>query len=122
MTCKVIRIPYVGRGYEDRDLGDYELEYVYRNNPEAFVYSYGTGFYEGSGNALMFAGGKWRYFNLGHCSCNGPTESIDCSSDGYETLDALLEKTSQGLREEIAPIVEAARNLGITTPGPKKGE
>lgn len=67
------------------ELDVYELKNVNKLEADWFVYRYWHESYEGSGMAIWKKDGKYFYCNLGHCSCNGPTE--DLSSIPYDSLD-----------------------------------
>lgn len=75
--------------YETKDLANFVFN--------LFVYSYETGAYEGNGFAAWTANGKeWYYHELGHCSCNGPTDHINQSAKTSVTLEQLEEIVNKG--------------------------
>lgn len=59
------------------ELSECELTSVEKLNPKWFVYYYKVGSYDGNGFAVWKIGRKYYYSDLGHCSCYGPTESLN---------------------------------------------
>lgn len=72
---------YVSVGKDD--ISEFDCEKLQKYEYTHFVYWYQQGSYEGSGlGAGLYADGKIDLWDLGHCSCFGPTEN-----DAYETVD-----------------------------------
>ncbi len=69
-------------------------------------YWYESGNYEGHGTILMKKGNIWCIDDLGHCSCNGPTDRI--SFDGV-TLDKLKTKHSNELCGAAIKLLKLAK-------------
>lgn len=79
----------------DEVFSEYELRPVLNLSADLFVYSYATGSYDGSGFAVWRKGNDWFYSDLGHCSCNGPTEDISTSNNAafkYEQVKEIATK------------------------------
>ena len=68
-----------------------EISDVLKLGFEIFIYSYEHGGYEGSGFAAWKKGRKYFYHQLGHCSCNGPTDQIEQSAKVGITFKQLRE-------------------------------
>jgi hypothetical protein len=89
-------------------LTDYEMEDINKLNLDNAWYWYASGSYEGDGAILMVKDGKWNWGDMGHCSCYGPTEHLEFKPS-YESLDDLLSHCSDSAKEDLAPLVEAAK-------------
>lgn len=68
------------------DPGSYGLNY---EGVDLVVTKYESGYYDGSGEAIVLRGDNVEIYNLGHCSCNGPFEY------GPETTISIEEFKSQ---------------------------
>lgn len=73
---------------------------------DALHYWYQIGSYEGTGEALFRCDGQWFRWDMGHCSCFGPLEKVDKSMP----WNLQGEDMTDELRNEIAPLDEAARS------------
>jgi len=94
--------------YEDFD--SYEEKGIEGTGCKAAFYWYGRGSYDGSGQMLALHEKGWYLFNLGHCSCYGPTENIcfEGAATG-ESLESIKERCSEDYYvKEILPLVELA--------------
>lgn len=87
-----VKYPVKDNYYKDCELNASDIANIPKD-VDLFVYTYATGSYEGTGEALMRFGKRgWAVENLGHCSCYGPTDSLSKTPD-YKTL-AMLRKAS----------------------------
>jgi hypothetical protein len=72
---------------------------------DIFIYSYKREGYEGGGYAVWRYEDKWRYQDLGHCSCNGPFEDIQTSDNAkftkQEVIDILSNQWNKERTQEI---------------------
>lgn len=73
------------------EFSEYDLKDLEKINFSLFVYSYEGGSYDGSGFSVGKIGDKWFYHELGHCSCNGPTDGVDTSSNVLHDLNQIEE-------------------------------
>ena len=72
------------------------------------IYTYGIGYYEGTGHALLKFGHKgWAYAYLGHCSCYGPLDSVPTTPEA-PTLAALTAGWTAAALAERRVVLEAA--------------
>lgn len=79
----------------DEIFGEYDIRDIMPIPFDIFIYSYATGSYEGHGFGAWKNGKDWFYHEMGHCSCNGPTDGINTSKQAavtYEQLKAIAEK------------------------------
>lgn len=86
------------------ELDDGALRSVLELNPTEVRYFYENHGYEGSGSMLLRVNDLWHYWDLGHCSCNGPTEYMRLGS-GHSSLEELLLSCSQELRNQLLPLI-----------------
>lgn len=95
-------------------LDTWDIEKLKEHNIEEFYYWYGTGCYEGSGDAIFKrTDGKWDTLCMGHCSCYGPLENLETAhKEGYDTLEALYNSCSEEYKKTIAPLIELAQENG----------
>ncbi|MGL5566017.1 MAG: hypothetical protein ACRDC4_09850 [Plesiomonas sp.] len=73
-------IRYCGEYGTDDDIGlrDNDKEFLASQGVVKIIGWYGSGSYEGSGEALIvFNDGTLNLRNLGHCSCYGPWEDLE---------------------------------------------
>lgn len=63
---------------------DLSEEKLYLDHLESYIdeiwYKYFDYGYDGGGNLIARKGDKFIHYDLGHCSCNGPTDNI-CEED-----------------------------------------
>jgi len=87
---------------------DYDLERV--KDFEEVYYWYAQGSYEGIGQFIGKMNGKWYMHSCGHWPCYGPLEHIEYGEkDAYNTLDELEKACSNGLMDEVSPLISMAR-------------
>jgi len=72
------------------ELGEWDLERLEKLEFDLMVYAYKNGGYDGSGFAAFKKGEQWFYQELGHCSCNGPLENIETSSNMLVSLEQVI--------------------------------
>jgi hypothetical protein len=103
---------YYAKGGEDAldPDSDYGLRRAEEAGVDVIVYSYGSGSYEGHGNALLRKDGMWALENLNHCSCYGPLDEIP---DKFEPLGSLLARMSSELLDEVQPLVDEVFKRGL---------
>jgi hypothetical protein len=82
--------------------------------PMFVVYWYGAGSYEGAGHMLVSLDGmRWQDKDLGHCSCNGPTEGF--SYDSPMILQDLEARYTAEAYRDVEPLFKALRNHNWST-------
>lgn len=69
---------------------DTDLDILAKIDYDTMVYSYEVGSYDGSGFAAFNIGDKWFYQELGHCSCNGPLDSVLMSKHMLLSLEQVI--------------------------------
>ncbi len=96
----------------DAELSESEIGNIPLEVQEVW-YWYGYESYDGGGEMLMRIGDFFWLYNLGHCSCYGPTDSLDLNGQG-QTL-ATIEQgcTEEHYEEDVKILVEAARKKGF---------
>lgn len=87
------------------DFSEYELPDVRRLDFDLFVYSYQYESYEGSGFAAWKKGDKYFYHELGHCSCNGPTDGITTSCNAPVTFEDLIKVAEKSYGEHAKAVI-----------------
>ena len=90
------------------ELSQYELEGVECQGIDEIWYHYNCGGYEGWGHLLARIEDRYELFDLGHCSCYGPTDGIG-KFEG-DSLSALFGRCSKELQGEV---VELFRRAGL---------
>lgn len=88
------------------DFSEYELPSVKALDFDLFVYKYRSGPYDGSGFAAWRKGDKYFYHELGHCSCNGPTDGIGNSKNMGISLVELKRLEDKYNEEYMKPVIE----------------
>lgn len=68
---------------------EYDVKDIMLLDFDLFVYKYEEASYEGNGFAAWRKNDKYYYHELGHCSCNGPTDNIQSSKNAPLTLEEL---------------------------------
>jgi hypothetical protein len=99
---------------EETALEPYEVERIPAAVAEAW-YWYASGSYEGSG-AMICRGhaGEWWSWNLGHCSCYGPTEHMGVPVRPFTSFDDLVASFSGDYeRLEMAPLIAAIKAQAV---------
>lgn len=91
--------------YSSEEFGEFDVERLLATGADYVVYWYGSGCYCGSGHVIARKDGRWHHHDCSHCSCYGPTEGIDFSGDGHESVEALLAACSDELRDHLGPLV-----------------
>jgi hypothetical protein len=71
-------------------LGEYSLRDINKLDFDLFIYQYKSESYEGSGMAIWRKNDKWSYSRLGHCSCNGPTDTINEDDKAKFSLEDVI--------------------------------
>lgn len=101
---------YEGR-YDPEALDEADLSKITEKldgEPMFVVYWYGSGSYEGAGHMLVSTDGmRWQDADLGHCSCNGPTEGF--SYDSPMTLQDLEARYTAEAYRDVKPLFDAIR-------------
>lgn len=101
---------------EPSRLTDYDIEKIELltkgEESEAWFW-YTTCSYEGCGYMIIKVGASWHLKSMSHCSCYGPTESMEGLTP-YASLDALLQSCTDELLGHLAPIVEIINNPPTT--------
>jgi len=93
-------------GEESQDLDEYELENIYKLNSDKVWYYYHTGWYDGSGQMIILKAGKYALYDMGHCSCYGPTDSLNRIEKWFDSLDELKNSCSKDYyKEDIEKLV-----------------
>jgi hypothetical protein len=72
------------------------------------IYCYKSGFYDGSGEALVKADGKWYRHSLGHCSCYGPWENMDTKNPLCDRLVDVEHTVSKECWQDLKELVKLA--------------
>lgn len=99
-----------GFDYDKCELEDYELKSFRAAEIEAVYYWYGSGGYEGAGQALLLKDGKWAVHDMGHCSCYGPTDHFSAPTEQwYDSLDSIPASGTEIWYADVRPLIEAAR-------------
>jgi hypothetical protein len=92
-----------------------ELEYLDEEAYEYLIYNYETGYYSGSGAAVLKDNnGKFILLDLGHCSCYGPVEERNPKCIySLEEITKLLDKRCQDKfdREYVEDIAKKIKEL-----------
>lgn len=95
---------------EPTELDDYEIRDLEGKGLVKVWYWYTTGSYEGSGQLLALdSAGKYHVHDMGHCSCNGPTDGFS-TSDPFDSLDDIARRCSPDLMKDLRVLIEAARS------------
>ena len=91
----------MNNGYrEDATLEKYEIEAFSDADEVWYEYEYGS--YEGYGYALLRKGDYYDLYDMGHCSCYGPTDKYT----GFKSTKSLAElKESFGINQEYYNLV-----------------
>jgi hypothetical protein len=89
------------------ELASYELDDLAPLELDEIWYWYWAGGYEGGGQLLMRRGDQYDIHDMGHCSCYGPTDSVDFVG---QPLDVLAARFSDERLREVAPLIELARS------------
>lgn len=93
------------------DIGEYAIKDVMALDFDLFVYDYSEGGYDGSGFAAWRKGKKYFYHELGHCSCDGPTDQIEQSAKVGISLTGLREIAKKSYGEYAkAVLAEIEKN------------
>lgn len=101
---------YTYRYGEISSLEDYEISKLKEMGISKIYYWYASGDYEGSGNLLCKKGKLWYLHDMSHCSCYGPLEHLDLSSNkGYSSLKKIKSKCTKELFEQIEPLFNKAK-------------
>jgi hypothetical protein len=115
---KIIRLekpPTKWDADESASLSEYDLKPLQEFGVSVFSYWYVDHGYEGSGKAVVYWNDGWWTFDLGHCSCYGPTEDWETRKQGpHATLAALLQNCSAEARAELRPLADL---ISLTTEG-----
>ncbi len=113
METKIIKVA-LPSGHEYCDDAElYTQGEAIEGNPLVFAYYYGSGSYEGMGQAIyQCADGKWDQCGLGHCSCYGPLDGGVGAIGIHESLDALVATFSEELKKENQGIIDALKEQG----------
>ena len=72
-------------------------------------YDYNQGYYQGWGALLVRKDDKFVLFDIGHCSCYGPEDTIDMEGKVWEDFDKLWDRLSDGSKKCCMTVFEAAR-------------
>ena len=82
-------------------LDDYSLDKLVLLGIDECWYWYATGSYEGSGKILMRKGDLYDFTDIGHCSCNGPTDNITFNGKKIDEINmsAEYERSIKGLKK-----------------------
>ena len=85
--------------------------YYHEDLPEHdnFVYYYESGSYEGDGFAVWNLGDKFYYGELSHCSCFGPTDSLD-NTEPY-TLEEMERIVKNYTRENGPQVLQTLKEV-----------
>lgn len=96
-------------GEESATIDEWEIKYLRGHDLVDVWYWYTPGHYEGSG-ALLALDSQGRYYvhEMGHCSCNGPTDGFD-TRDPFESLDEIERRCSPHMLKDFRVLIEAAR-------------
>lgn len=96
--------------YDAMELSEYEHHQLDRAGVAEAWYTYGYGSYEGGGHMIAKnTEGRWAYFDMGHCSCYGPTEDITETAFTSDTLEELVSRMSDELRAQVAHLIEEVK-------------
>ena len=107
---KLIKVKFPERGeYEDDDIYENGV-YDKLGEFDFFVYSYATGSYCGTGNAIFKKDGLYYEHDMGHCSCYGPLEDLGLFG-GQPSLKKLLGNCSKGLNEELKLVIKKVKQI-----------
>lgn len=102
-----------GYQYSYGDIGELEdrdAERLGERNVVEGWYWYAYGDYEGSGWILMLdKDGRWHEADMGHCSCNGPTEDVFINGEGFESLASYEKACTKEHLVEVLPLIAWAR-------------
>ena len=89
---------------------DYELNGLRDYGVEVVAYNYTSMPYEGQGPLIFRHNKLWKYHDMGHCSCYGPTDHIEYSQKGYKTLSELKEFMSSELDESCLALFKLLKS------------
>lgn len=90
----------------ETEFSSYEMPEILAIPCELFVYKYHVEPYSGNGFAAWNIGKDWFYHELGHCSCNGPTDGIGKSKMAAVTFKQLKEIAEKSYNEDSKPVIE----------------
>jgi len=91
----------------------YQIDDIRKTGADVVFYWYNKGAYDGCGQVLFRAHGKWFVHDAGHCSCYGPTDALHAEPEtGFESLDAVLHRCSDEYGNYLAPLIALARKKG----------
>jgi hypothetical protein len=91
---------------DDYELDDWCLKELEELELDEIWYWYKASSYEGNGQLLMRRGVEYDLEDMGHCSCNGPTELATFKGNSFEELEASI---TEGYMKEVAVLFDAAR-------------
>ena len=91
---------------DDYELDSWALDYLKPLELDEIWYWYKAGSYEGNGQLLMRRGTEYDLEDMGHCSCNGPTELVSFKENSFEELEASL---TEGYMKLSKVLFDAAR-------------
>ena len=98
--------------YIDGYLSNEDLTLIPHDIEEVW-YWYAVGYYCGVGHIIARCQDDlWYHHDCSHCSCYGPTESINFNS-GYVSLDAMFSNMSESLKQELEPITVELKKSGL---------
>ena len=91
---------------EPTELDDFNFDNLRLVEVDTAWYWYTCSGYEGSGQLLMRRDGRFHLHDMGHCSCNGPTDIT--IGKGFASLDGVRRSATDDLLEDIEPLLKMA--------------
>ena len=92
--------------YRDAELISHDIDYLLDLGIEEIWYWYQSAPYEGAGEILMRIGNVYALDDLGHCSCNRPTELVVFTALSFYELE---NSRSERLKVRTDVLFDAAR-------------
>ena len=95
----------INRKSFDQELSESELEPLGSLDEVRYYYAYSS--WEGSGLALLRRGTQWCLYDLGHCSCYGPTYCYsEEDNEWFQSLKELWLTCSSERQTRVKPLLE----------------
>lgn len=103
---KIHMLEKAPKGYYGEDVASEEESFssLQAMGVDEVYYWYISGSYEGTGYLIARKGEQWFEHSMSHCSCYGPICHFEMKTP-YSSPREILEKASQGYRDEVEPLV-----------------
>lgn len=97
-------------GGEITELYECQLDDLESQNIDEIWYWYAWVSYEGFGELIARKGERYDRFDLGHCSCYGPTDHISFGENsGFNSVDELKNACSEDCLKNIGVLVDMVK-------------